>query len=261
MPRIKVDYVEVLDLFLWGLDKLMRPTLGNMLAGFEEFQHRPENRELLRRMERRKLIQRHGDGPRATFSITEQGRRWASLPSPQAEWDRPWDGRWRAITFDVPESRRRDREALWRSFRAHKLGLLQRSVWVWPHELEPLLREIIQAEGIPECFCGLEVSRLFLCTDLELVESAWDWGQITRQHQAYLRHPQTTVAALKHARDLAGLARIARVEGNAYREAFVFDPLLPRRLWLDHYAGMAVVERHKEFRRALANRMKALSRI
>jgi phenylacetic acid degradation operon negative regulatory protein len=208
MRRVQIEYAEILEVFLWGLDKLMRPTFNNMLAGYEEFAHRPENRDLLRRLEQHRLIQRQGRGKHAVFTITETGRQRLAAPDPRRAWQQPWDGCWRAITFDVPETRRKDRKVLWRALRAHRLGLLQRSVWVWPHPLEPIVRQIIKAEGVPECFCGLEVRGLFLCTNEEVVVSSWDWEEIGRRHQSYLTHPDLAVADLKSAAELAALARL-----------------------------------------------------
>jgi phenylacetic acid degradation operon negative regulatory protein len=259
MGRVQVDYRELLDVFLWGLDKLTRPTLSNLLAGYEEFAQRPEHRELLQRLERQRLLHRQGRGAGAVFTITETGRQRLAAPSPQRAWQQPWDGGWRAITFDVPESRRKDRKVLWRALRAHRLGLLQRSVWVWPHPLEPVIRRIIKAEGVPECFCGLEIRGLFLCTNEEVVASSWNWEEIGRRHQSYLNHPHLSVADLKSAADLARLTRLARQERAAYEFAFSFDPFLPQQLWPRAYRGAAVEERHREFRHTLTKRLSTLA--
>jgi phenylacetic acid degradation operon negative regulatory protein len=177
----------------------------------------------------------------------------------QPLWDEPWDGLWRVVTFDVPESRRNDRKRLWQALRARKLGLLQRSVWVWPRNVESILNEIIHAQGIPECFCGFEARRLFLCTDAEVVAAAWDFEEITRRHKAYLDHPVLTHRAVKNSRDLTRLAALARAERTAYEYAFVFDPLLPRLLLPKAYRGMDVQQRHEEFRQLMRQRLTALA--
>jgi len=258
MSRVRIDYVEVLEMFLWGLDKLMCPTFNNLLAGYEEFAHRPGNRELLRRLERQGLIQRQGRGQNASFSITETGRQRLATLDPQRAWSLPWDGCWRAITFDVPENRRKDRKVLWRALRAHRIGLLQRSVWIWPHPLEPIVRRIIKAEGIPECFCGLEVRGLFLCTNEEVVASSWDWEEIGRRHHGYLKQAQHLISDAKSATELAELTNLARRERAAYEYAFSFDPFLPRILWPRAYRGAAVEERHREFRDVLGKRLSSV---
>jgi phenylacetic acid degradation operon negative regulatory protein len=254
-----VDFDEVLDLFCWGLCTLTNPTLRNLLAGYEEYMYRERPDRLFGRMEHEGLIQSTGSGKGSSFTITASGKRLVSGISPRTNWEKKWDGVWRVVAFDVPEARRKDRYLLWQALRARKLGLLQGSVWVWPHEVEPILREIVQVEGVPECFCGFEASRLFLCTDRDLVETAWDFEEIDRRHQIYLRHLVATPASLDDVRKLAMLAKIARVERRAYRDAFSLDPLLPRALWPKDYHGSQVQERHEQFCATRQRRLEELT--
>jgi phenylacetic acid degradation operon negative regulatory protein len=254
MRARRVDYAELLDLFVWGVDKLTRPTLHNLLAGYEEYAHRSDRRGWLKRLEEQKLVERTGRGKRAQFTITGVGRQRMSTLEPWDFWGRQWDRAWRVVTFDLPETRRHDRKLLWQALRARKLGLLQRSVWVWPHDVQAILAEIIKVEGLPECFCGFEARQLFLCTDAEIVATAWDWEEIGHRQAAYLNHLVATVRSLDAARDLARLAAVARIERQAYEHAFIFDPLLPAALLPKDYDGRAVHDRHVRFRDRLRQR-------
>jgi phenylacetic acid degradation operon negative regulatory protein len=255
----RLDYAEILEMFLWGVDKMMRPTLHNLLAGFEEFEHRKPNAKLFERLEKGGLIEKTGRGRHAVFQITDAGRRLVRYEGPSVHWAVPWDGSWRVVTFDVPEVRRRDRQILWRALRDRKLGLLQRSVWIWPHPLEEMLSKVIQAEGIPECFCGFTSRNLFFCTDTEVVASAWNWEEIDRRQQGYLDHPSLATKPLSSARELSQLAALARSERQAYQWAFSLDPWLPQSLWPKHYEGLRVEQEHRRFRQRLAQRLAALN--
>ena len=58
--------------------------------------------------------------------------------------EKPWDGKWRVIIFDIKEATRKDRDYLrlqlkWIGFRE-----LQKSVWVFPYEIREELREFIK---------------------------------------------------------------------------------------------------------------------
>jgi phenylacetic acid degradation operon negative regulatory protein len=257
MPRL--DYAEVLDLFLWTMDKLTRPTLQNLLAGYEEYAHRPGNVHLFLRLEQQRLLERTGkDGKEPVYRITTDGIQRVRVTDPRVEWNRSWDGQWRVVVFDLPEVRRKDRHDLWRALRMRKLGLLQRSVWIWPHVLQPILEEIIQAEGIPECFCGFTVRDLFLCSHAEVVASAWNWEEIAKAHETYLRHPVLTGRGLTDARDLGQLAALARNERRSYSYAFAWDPLLPRALWPKGYRGADVHRQSEQFRRLLQEKFHVL---
>ncbi len=257
-PRI--DYWELFDLFAWGLGKLARPTICNLLAGYDEYAEGRGMDACLRRLEAKKLLRKSGRGEDAVFTITERARAHSAELNPKLQWDKRWDGAWRAVTFDLPESRRKDRLALWRALRAARLGFLQRSVWVWPHEMESMLSDIIKAEGIPECFCGFETRRLFLCSDAEVVESSWDFEEIAHRHGTYLKHQIANSTSVARAKNLPDLVNQSRIERGAYRYAFSIDPLLPRALWPRGYRGPAVERKHEGFRAAVHRRMGAFAR-
>jgi len=197
--------------------------------------------------------------PRPAGNVSRDRRRLATRPDPSAQWAKPLEESWRAIVFDLPETQRKDRQRLWKALRAHKRGLLQRSVWIWPQPLEPILEQIIAAEGVPECFCGLETRRVFLCTDSELVATAWDFEEIGRRHRAYLEQPSATVAALQKADHVGRLAAEARTEWLAYEHAFSLDPWLPRSLWPPGYRGELVQRRHVAFRQCFYQRLQDLT--
>ena len=257
MDRIQMD--EVLDVFCWGLDKFMRPTLVNLLSGYEEYEHSSRSLRVTRHLERHKWISRTGRGKNATFAITADGRRQVAPLDVAGEWERPWDGCWRVVIFDLPEAQRRQRFVLWQALRARHLGLLQRSVWIWPHDLQSALQEIVHAEGVPDCFCGFETRRLFLCTDAEVVSAAWDFAEIQRRQEGYLDGWAKGVRVVEQCQTLSALAKTARAERMAYQYAFSLDPLLPRVLWPKSYRGTMVADRHRQFRQALARRLRDLA--
>jgi DNA-binding transcriptional regulator PaaX len=210
-------------------------------------------------LEQHRLIKRHGDGTEVRFTVTATGIARAHVTDPIRNWNRPWDGLWRVFGYDLPMPRRRDRQVLWRALRAKKFGLLQQSIWVWPHDVEATLLELVQAENIPECFCGFEAPRVFLTSHRAIVRAAWDFNAINRCHRTYLAHSVSTQTAVKRAVDLSMLARLTQTERHAYRAAFVLDPLLPRGLWPKGYQGKQVEQRHQQFRAAIRQRIHKLA--
>ena len=255
----RIDYADILDLFCWGIDKLTRPTLRNLLAGYEEYAHRRQSTQVLLRLEQAMLISRSGKKSATTFCITSKGWECAQVCNPKRSWNHSWDGAWRVIVFDVPEVRRKERKFLWQALRSRKLGLLQRSVWIWPHDLTQILCEIIQVKGLPENFCGFTASELFLCTHAEVVATAWNWEEIARRHQTYLTHMTANRATLQKATTLAALAWVARLEHQAFAFAFSLDPLLPRPLLPDGYLGCETWKRHVQFRDLLRTKLNHLT--
>jgi DNA-binding transcriptional regulator PaaX len=255
---IKIDWWAVLDFFCWGIDTLGRPSISRALRGYDDERHDSAGKWFFFRLESEGLATRRGRGANAQFTITEKGRQRCAEFDPRPSWNGPWDRQWRIVSYDVPELRRKDRLALWRELRARKLGYLQRSVWIWPHRMEAILEEVIQASGVPECFAGFECGRLFLCTDEEIVRTAWDFEGIQRSQAVYVKKSGAFRNAIRTAADLGALVRAAHEERLAYHAAMENDPFLPRVLWPKGYLGLKVQELHEEARAELTRRMPSM---
>ena len=252
-------HAELLDVFCWGVATVGRPLLTALLQGYAEEDHRCASVRLVQQLRQQKLIAARGRGARAEFSLTAQGRQRVRREDPEPHWQQAWDGAWRVVTFDLPETRRLDRKRLWQALRAHRFGFLQRSVWVWPHDVTRMLREIIKVEGVPECFCGFKATQLFLCTDAEIVSSAWEWTAIGLRQQQYLRQLPGLETGCRAARDPARLGTLARTEQQAYEQATVWDPLLPQALWPTGYQGRLLHQRHLHWRTLLCGRLSQMT--
>jgi DNA-binding transcriptional regulator PaaX len=122
-----------------------------------------------------------------------------------------------------------------------------------------MLTEIIEAEGVPECFCGFKATQLFLCNDAEIVMSAWDFVEVTRRQRAYLSHHIATARQMKAAADPARLGALAREEWRGYEHAFSRDPLLPGELLPAGYQGESVQRQHEQIRRELCQQLRRLA--
>ncbi len=55
-----------------------------------------------------------------------------------------WDRKWRIITFDIPEMSRKDRNFLRRELKWIGFKELQKSVWVYPYEIEKELQVLLK---------------------------------------------------------------------------------------------------------------------
>ncbi len=83
--------------------------------------------------------------------LTENGRKKAlKYKIDELEIKRPvkWDEIWRIVIFDIPEKRKRAREAL--RLKLRKLGFkeLQKSVFIYPYECEDEINFIVEIFGI-----------------------------------------------------------------------------------------------------------------
>lgn len=101
---------------------------------------------VLRRMEQRGYITRTTASQSVTFALTDMGRAKLDLATIHALRLPPkpayWDGQWRLVMFDIPESKQLARSIFRRTLKRLGFKYLQRSVWVYPHPCEQLLAEL-----------------------------------------------------------------------------------------------------------------------
>ncbi len=81
-----------------------------------------------------------------------------------------WDGRWRIVLFDVPESKRPIRDYLRGVLKRQGFIEFQRSMWVWPHKLpgylvkllaDPLMRKYARSITTYDIDYDEDLRRLF----------------------------------------------------------------------------------------------------
>lgn len=88
------------------------------------------------------------------ISLTDRGKREAMLAFIQAELalhsqgEGKWDGGWRMIFFDIPESKRRYRDYLRRVIRVVGFHEFQRSIWIYPYPVPEFLKNLLFEENI-----------------------------------------------------------------------------------------------------------------
>lgn len=93
---------------------------------------------------RQRLLRPAIRGRHATPEITEAGKRRLASLLPIYDEKRVWDGRMHLVTYDIPELRRPDRDALRDVLRQIGAGLLQDSVWITPYNPVDTLRTFIE---------------------------------------------------------------------------------------------------------------------
>ncbi len=120
-------------------------------------------REALESLRRRRLVEFTEKGKELLLTITEAGRRRIRrFEFDTLEFDPPkrWDGRWRVLIFDVPETKARERKALRDKLRDLGFYQLQKSVWVYPHHCHDEIDFIAQFLDIDRHISYLETESL-----------------------------------------------------------------------------------------------------
>jgi DNA-binding transcriptional regulator PaaX len=174
---------------------------------------------------------------RLTGSVPALDRRKRNPPT---MWQRPWDGWWRQVVFDLPvgPGHRRMRIALLRWLRNQGFGYLQDSVWIRPDPVDTTSKALKELGNDAGMLTVLESRCVKGFTDAALVKAAWPFEEIERGYRQYEES-----AAFERKRLLKGNLRpqdlfsMLRREQVLWKAVFFSDPLLPRCLWPANYRG------------------------
>lgn len=74
--------------------------------------------------------------------------------------DEKWDGKWRIVIFDIPETNKRIRQALRETLRALEFWPLQKSVWISKKDYTKELRRWVRELGLSKHILTFETKDL-----------------------------------------------------------------------------------------------------
>lgn len=226
---------------------MIRPTFRNLDESFEGWAYRSGLLREINWLEKQGFLERRNKKERI-YRLTSAGRlRALGGRDPQAQWSRPWDGWWRLICFDVPTADNRQRQRLRHYLRTRWFGLLQRSLWVTPDDVQEQQR-ILRSTNIDVKSLTLFQARL--CggeSDSDVVAGAWDFDTINSGYKQHLRIlQQRPVQKINGAAAANALLHWAEAEQVAWNRAVRADPLLPEILLPSSYLGRRAWRRRIE---------------
>lgn len=180
---------------------------------------RKKYRELVNRLQRLNLIQRTVIAGAVHFRLTAAGQKqlFASFPALNLA-GKTWDGFWRLVIFDIPESRRPERDRLRRRLLKLGFGRLQDSLYLSPYDWDEAVF------GSKVIF--IEAKQKHLGAPAGLARRVWPLEVISRGYQAVI-DKLTTRFGIKD--KLKRDQFYKKVYGD-YLEAVLADPQLPTEL-------------------------------
>jgi phenylacetic acid degradation operon negative regulatory protein len=233
---------------LWLTSKAIRPTYRNIEESFEGWAYASGLLAQIQRLESKGYLESLLDtrtGKRL-HRLTEAGRKAAAGPrDPESAWAARWDGKWRIIVFDIPETHRSERRKLTRALAGAGCGCIQGSTWI-SASTPPEINKIAQSDD-PEC------SRLMMLLaeskgarmDQNMVKAAWDFEAINQLYHDHLDH-LASFRNLKKSTTREDLDDWTARENAAWRKAIAADPLLPDKLLPSGYLGKKSLHHRRE---------------
>ncbi|MEY4529657.1 MAG: hypothetical protein RLZZ156_378 [Deinococcota bacterium] len=172
------------------------------------------------------------------LEVQKRGRKSYFALTPEVRWrvhraverlyqplDRTWDGKWRVLTYSIPENAKEARDNLRKELLILGFGALQPGVWISPNPLceEALsLARAYRLEQYVDIFEGQRFGR----SNPELVAATWDIPALNLRFNAFLEQfksqatPETPKAAFQIYVQML----------HEYRKFLFLDPDLPQEL-------------------------------
>ena len=154
--------------------------------------------------------------------------------------DATWDGRWRMLTYSVPEGRRADRDRLRRELTWLGFGPLSSSTWITPAPVFERAREVLEAQGLKEYVALFTAEHHGPGADRWLAEKCWDLAAINARYGQFIASVRPRLVAARQRRpplpDNACFAAQARLV-HEFRKFLFIDPGLPASLLLRDWRG------------------------
>lgn len=192
------------------------------------------------------VVKRRGlDTP--VLQLTDQaGSQLENYFQPERFWNRKWNGIWYLLMYDIPEIDRAYRNTLRMFLKRQRMGCFQKSVWIASHDIRPQYADLDEAAALGAFACVFEAKTVLGMPPYKVVESAWDFERLYEIQQRYCNVFSANLEILDGMPTpaLGMLMRLAAEEVDAYRSAFVLDPLLPAQLLPRDYQGKTVYDLH-----------------
>lgn len=95
-----------------------------------------------------------------------------------------WDGKWRLVMFDIPESKRGTRDSLRRALNKLGLGILQASVWISPNDIKDQIDLISKKFGLEKTLKFFEVAHNSNL-DKTIIEKSWNLPGLIDEYRKF----------------------------------------------------------------------------
>lgn len=150
---------------------------------------------------------------------------------------RKWDKRWRVVIFDIEEVNRNARDSLRKKLKELGFGMIQKSVFVSPHDIIKDFNEFIESLGLNDVVYTFETSNLVTGDARGLANKVWNLdvlnekyreitGKIEDKHLT-VRHDRVKILNDSGRKNLVKMAIKLREE---YLGVVLRDPFLPKDL-------------------------------
>lgn len=179
------------------------------------------------------------------YKITEKGFHELSLKFPFFRFLRDkWDGKWRVLSYEIPEKKRELRDRLRREVAGWGLGPWHRSFWITPHPIIENLRSLVSQKEEEQYIQAFQSEHVFGKQDV-LIEKVWLKSNLEKKYRELFKKWHEILS-----QEADKVEKFKRVIGE-YVVLLRLDPGLPKDLVGESWIGYEAFNIFKEIRTIL----------
>jgi len=160
--------------------------------------------------------------------------------------NKPWDGYWRIIAYDIPEKYKKTRYLLQQELQTLGFGMMQKSIYISPHDLAEDIQEYLESNHLSDFAFVSVAKRIFGKSNRALAWEVWNLEKLEERYEEWIENSQ--IFRQKENRDFQNFKKL--------QDAFIFllqkDPFLPKSLLPDNWIGSMAIN---EFRLVLKTQL------
>ncbi|MFZ2303795.1 MAG: hypothetical protein WAV98_03350 [Minisyncoccia bacterium] len=144
---------------------LAMPNLAQVVDLFKPKNSRDRYRvgQAVKRLQKNNMIRIVNHNGHEVVELTSQGKKKVldyDLENMQLETKKKWDGKWRIVMFDIPQTKKKARDAV--SYKIKEIGMypIQKSVFVFPHPCKDEIDFVGGIFGVRENIIYIEATHI-----------------------------------------------------------------------------------------------------
>ena len=222
---------KVQKIFDFSLNQKTRGTLSRMMKeGLIEKLNRSESVESVKSVKTDSTDSTDSTGS-TEYRLTEKGFSELCLEFPFFRFlKEKWDGKWRIISYEIPETKRELRDRLRREMQGWGLGPWHRSFWVTPHPILPTLKLLTAQKEEEKYIQAFEADHTFGDREF-LIEKVWGKSALDKSYRELFKKWHEILSS-----DVEKVIKLKNVIGG-YVELLRQDPGLPQELIGENWIG------------------------
>ncbi len=232
----------LLSLFLFSDVNLSSVNFNQNLQKVFDVNLNQKTRGSLSGLLREGMIEKTGENQ---YKLTQKGFGALTLSFPFFRFLREeWDGKWRILSYEIPEKKRDLRDRLRREVAGWGLGPWHRSFWLTPHPIIENLRLLVSQKEEEKYIQAFEGDHVFGEQKI-LIEKVWQTQDIDKKYRELFKKWHDILSSEGDKTD-----KLTKVV-NLYVEQLRLDPGLPKNLIGETWIGFEAYNIFKEIRSIL----------